>query len=266
MFRTLVLLALILLLPVSAMATTRADVLAARILPGWQTADGTRMVALELTLAPEWKTYWRSPGDAGIPPLFDWTGSENLAAVQTHWPRPEVFQLNGMQSIGYSERLVLPMELTARDPGQPILLRVSVDLGVCRDICMPATLTLAAEISGTGGPDADIRAALDDRPASGSEAGLTAIACTVEPISDGLRLTATLRLPSTGGEETVVFEPGRSAVWVSDATVTRQGRKITASSDLVSETGAPFALDRSRVTVTVLGRDRAVEIAGCPAP
>jgi DsbC/DsbD-like thiol-disulfide interchange protein len=265
MLRSLVLLAL-LFLPGPSLATTRADVLAARILPGWQTADGTRMVALELTLAPEWKTYWRSPGDAGIPPLFDWTGSENLVSVQAHWPRPQVFQVNGMQSIGYREKLVLPMELTANDPGQPILLRVTVDLGVCRDICMPATLTLEAEIGGMGGPDAAIRAALQSRPASGAEAGLTGISCTVEPISDGLRLTATLRLPSTGGEETVVFEPGRSAVWVSDATVSRQGGKITASSDLVSETGAPFALDRSRVIVTVLGRDRAVEIAGCPAP
>lgn len=265
MLRSLFLLALI-LSPIAASATTRADVLSARILPGWQTPDGTRMVALELTLAPDWKTYWRSPGDAGIPPLFDWSGSENLASVQPHWPRPQVFHLNGMQSIGYHEKLVLPLELTAKDPGQPILLQVTVDLGVCRDICMPATLTLEAQITGKGGPDAAIRAALNDRPASGSEAGLTAIACTVEPISDGLRLTATLRLPPTGGAETVVFEPGRSAVWVSDATVTRQGGKIVASSDLVSESGAPFALDRSRVTVTVLGRDRAVEIAGCPAP
>jgi DsbC/DsbD-like thiol-disulfide interchange protein len=176
-----------------------------------------------------------------------------------------VFHLNGMQSIGYTERLVLPMELTPRDPSQPILLRATVDLGVCRDICMPATLTLAAEIAGPGGPDAAIRAALDSRPHSGAEAGLTAIACTVEPIRDGLRLTATLRLPPTGGDEAVVFEPG-GAIWVSEAVVDRQGGKIVAVSDLVPESGAPFALDRSRVRVTVLGRDRAVEIAGCPAP
>jgi DsbC/DsbD-like thiol-disulfide interchange protein len=265
MLRLFFLLAL-LVAPVAALATTKADVLAARILPGWQTADGTRMVALELTLAPDWKTYWRSPGDAGIPPLFDWTGSENLASVQAHWPRPQVFHLNGMQSIGYREKLVLPLELTPKDAGKPVLLQVTVDLGVCRDICMPAAVTLSAEIAGKGGPDPAIRAALNSRPERGAEAGLTAISCTVEPISDGVRLTATLRLPSTGGAETVVFEPGGSAIWVSDATVDRKGGKIVASSDLVSETGAPFALDRSRVTVTVLGRDRAVEIAGCPAP
>ncbi len=264
--RILTLLAALTLCPAAAPATTPAEVLDARILPGWQTPDGTRMIALELTLAPEWKTYWRSPGDAGIPPLFDWTGSENLAAVELHWPRPQVFHLNGMQSIGYRERLVLPLELTPKTADQPIRVQATVDLGVCRDICMPATLTLSAEITGKGGPDVAIRTALDDRPSSGAEAGLSAISCTVEPISDGLRLTATLRLPSTGGAETVVFEPGRSAVWVSDASVSRQGGTLTATSDLVPETGAPFALDRSRVTVTVLGRDRAVEIAGCPAP
>lgn len=267
MYKTLILAALTVLAlsPARTHAMTQAEVLSARVLPGWQTADGTRMAALELTLAKDWKTYWRSPGDAGIPPLFDWSGSENLASVRLHWPRPHVFHLNGMQSIGYTEKLILPMELTPHDPSLPILLRATVDLGVCRDICMPATLTLAAEITGGGSPDAAIRAALESRPHSGAEAGLTAIACTVEPISDGLRLTATLRLPPTGGDEAVVFEPG-AAIWVSEAVVDRQGGQIVAVSDFVAQNGAPFALDRSRVMVTVLGRDRAVEIAGCPAP
>ncbi|MDO5529308.1 MAG: hypothetical protein Q4F71_07880, partial [Paracoccus sp. (in: a-proteobacteria)] len=50
----------------------------ARLLPGWVDADGRRITALELVLAPGWKTYWRSPGDAGIPPSFDWRGAEEV--------------------------------------------------------------------------------------------------------------------------------------------------------------------------------------------
>ena len=60
-------------------ATTQDDVLQATLLPGWQTASGSHMAAVDLTLAPGWKTYWRSPGDAGIPPRFDWSGSKNVA-------------------------------------------------------------------------------------------------------------------------------------------------------------------------------------------
>jgi DsbC/DsbD-like thiol-disulfide interchange protein len=252
--------------PAPAEALRTSDILQARILPGWQEPDGRRFAGLELTLAPEWKTYWRSPGDAGIPPLFDWSASENLGALRIHWPRPHVFWQNGMRSVGYAERVVLPLELTPRDPDRPVHLRAGVDLGVCRDICVPAAIGIDSAIAGPGAPDGAIAAALRAVPMTGRAAGLASIGCTVAPTADGLRLTATLDLPPTGGDETVVIEPGRAAVWVSEATVHRDGGLLVAEADLVAESGQPFALDRSRVTVTVLGRDRAVEIAGCPAP
>jgi DsbC/DsbD-like thiol-disulfide interchange protein len=246
-------------------ALTQGDVVAAEFLTGWQTKNGTRMAAIHLVLAPGWKTYWRSPGDAGIPPLFDWSQSENLASVRFHWPRPHVFSLNGMMSIGYKDELVLPLELTAIDPSKPILLRASIELGVCLDICMPASLSLQSEVGSESASDPAISAALAARPASPDEAGMRSISCTVEPISDGLRITARLALPPTGGAETVVFEPAVAA-WVSQSTVTRSGHDLVAVADLVPDNSTGFMLDRSRMTVTVLGRDRAVEISGCPAP
>jgi DsbC/DsbD-like thiol-disulfide interchange protein len=249
-----------------ARAVTQDDVLSAEVLPGWRTEQGTRMAALRLTLAPGWKTYWRSPGDAGIPPLFNWSGSQNLAGVRVHWPRPIVFEMNGYRSIGYKHEVVLPLELTATDPSQPILLQAEIDLGICRDICMPAALTFQSRISGAGAPDAAIRAALNDRPATAAEAGLGGIGCTVEPIPDGLRLTARLALPPTGGTETVVFEPGPASIWVSEAVVSRDGAHLVATADLVSGDGGPVLLNRGAMVVTVLGQERAVEIAGCPSP
>ena len=258
-----VLLALAAALPARAM--TQEDVVSARMLPGWRTASGSYMTALELTLAPDWKTYWRSPGDAGIPPLFDWSGSENLASVRFHWPRPHVFTINGLQSIGYKHQLVLPIELVPQDPSRPIRLHATVDLGVCRDICMPASLSVQADLSGQGAPDAAINAALDARPSTEAEAGMGRIGCTVDPTPDGLRLSARIALPPTGGVETVVFEPG-DGVWSSSAVVTRDGGTLIATTDLVSNTDAPIALNRHAIIVTVLGSDRAVEISGCPAP
>ncbi|MEH6775432.1 MAG: protein-disulfide reductase DsbD domain-containing protein [Cereibacter changlensis] len=260
------LVALSLALPIPAAATTQDEILRAAVLPGWRSDSGTHIAALRLTLAPGWKTYWRSPGDAGIPPLFDWAGSENVRSVRFHWPRPHVFDLNGMQSIGYKGELVLPLEVTAIDASQPIRLRANVELGVCRDICIPAALTLDAALPLQGAADAVIDAALRQRPQTGREAGMAGIACQIEPIADGLRLTTAIDMPALGQDEVVVLEPGQGSVWASDSVSARQGNRLTATTELVAASGQPFALDRSKLTVTVLGPDRAVEIRGCPAP
>lgn len=257
---------LVLALATPALAFTQEDVMQGDMRPGWQTESGTRMTALHLSLAPGWKTYWRSPGDAGIPPSFDWSGSENLRAVRFHWPRPHVFELNGMKTVGYHDELVLPIEVTPIDPALPVRLRGTVDLGVCSDICLPASVAFDTLAEGTGGPDPLIAAALADQPVSAQAAGLIGIGCTVDPIRDGLRLTAAIDLPHEGGEETVVFESATTGIWVSESEASRQGGRLTAAADLVPPDGAPFALDRSSVTVTVISDRQAVEIRGCPAP
>lgn len=248
------------------LALSQDDLLAADLRPGWRTETGGHMAALDLRLAPGWKTYWRAPGTTGIPPEFDWSGSENLAAVNIHWPRPHVFVFNGLQSIGYHDTLTLPFEVTPLDPALPVTLRLQVDLGICKDVCLPASVTLDTVLSGEGAADPVIAAALSDRPIPADQAGLAGIGCTVDPISDGLRLTATMDLPAQGDSETVVFETATSGVWVSEASSDRSGNRLVASSDMVPPDAAPFALDRSGVTVTVIGPDRAVEITGCPAP
>ncbi len=257
--------ALLCLAALPAQALTQDDVLAARLLSGWQTDSGTRMAALELALAPGWKTYWRSPGEAGIPPSFDFSASRNVRSVAFHWPRPSVFDLNGVTTIGYHDHLVLPIEVTPLDPAMPVTLRATVDLGVCKDICLPASVTLTTDLA-RDTDAAPIRAALSDMPTPAKAAGLTGIGCTLDPISDGLRLTAAMALPDQGSPETVVFETATNGVWVSPATATRSGPTLTATADLVPPDGAPFALDRAGVTVTVIAENSAVEVKGCPAP
>ncbi|MBC7479751.1 MAG: hypothetical protein H7317_16955 [Pseudorhodobacter sp.] len=263
--KTLFLLGLLALpLTAKAQGVTQADVLSATMLPGWQMTGGHYMAALDLTLAPHWKTYWRAPGETGIPPQFDWSGSTNVAAVRVHWPSPQVITLNGMQSIGYYDALLLPLEVTPTDPAKPVALHLQMQLGVCKDICMPAELVLDQTL---GGPtDARITKALNAGPITGAAAGLQTISCKVAPIDDGLRVVASLTLPQQGTPETVVLESGDKTVWVSAAVSSRKGAVLTAATDFVPAKGAPFALQRNQVTVTVIGQDRSVEISGCPAP
>lgn len=263
--RTALALSALLALPTAATALSPEDVVTAGVLTGWETADGTHMAALHLRLAPEWKTYWRAPGDAGIPPLFDWSGSQNLSSVRLHWPRPVVFSLNGMDTIGYHDELVLPIEVTPADPSRPVVLNLRMDMGVCNEICMPASVVVEAELVPPGASDLAIKAALADRPVAAGLAGVGTVECAVEPIQDGLRVTARMELPSQGASEKVVLEAGREGVWVSEAMTERQGQDLVAMAEMVPPEGAPFALDRSAMVLTVIGPDRAVEIRGCPA-
>ena len=259
--------AVLMLWPLSAamaQGLSQSDILDGQLRPGWQMQSGHHLSALHLRLAPEWKTYWRAPGDAGIPPSFDWSGSENLKSVRFHWPAPEVFHTNGMQSVGYHHELVLPIEVEARDPSQPVTLRARVDLGVCKDICMPASLDLTADLMPPGQPDQTIRTALKARPATAGEAGVSGLPCKVEPIRDGLRLTDLERVLYF--ENWVVVEPGLPGVWVSEAEVERQGERLRAIVDMVPPSAEPFALVRGDIVMTVIGpAGRAVELRGCPA-
>jgi DsbC/DsbD-like thiol-disulfide interchange protein len=100
--------------------------------------DGPR-AGVEVRLAQGWKTYWRYPGDAGVPPRFDWSGSENLQAANIGWPAPAIFtDESGSKSIGYHDRIVFPVAIAPADVGQPITLRLKLDFAVCEKLCVPA--------------------------------------------------------------------------------------------------------------------------------
>lgn len=247
----------------AALAQSGGDTIRATLLPGWQQDDGSHVAGLALDLAPGWKTYWRAPGDAGIPPRFDWTGSRNLGAVQVLWPTPRVMDQGGMLSIGYPDDVVLPLVIRPRAAGD-IRLRATIALGVCRDICIPAEITLTGTLPrGAGNRDPRIVAALVDQPLSADAAGVGRVTCAVRPTADGMRISAEIAMPSAGGSEFAIIETDNPRLWVAEARTTRKGRKVLAETEVSHVDGAPFALDRSRLRITVLGRDHAVEIRGC---
>jgi DsbC/DsbD-like thiol-disulfide interchange protein len=105
------------------------------------TTAGTRLVGVEIAMADGWKTYWRMPGDAGVPPTFDWSGSSNAANIKVLYPAPTRMAEAGGEVIGYKHAVLFPVEVTPQDPARPVALKLSVELGICREICVPATAT-----------------------------------------------------------------------------------------------------------------------------
>ena len=235
------------------------------VLDGGRTANGTYLGALRLTLKEGWKTYWRAPGDAGIPPQFDWSGSQNVGDVSITWPAPDVFVQNGLQSIGYADQLVLPVEITPANPAKPVRLRGDMDLGVCKDVCIPEQLDFDHTLDAEAGRNPAIAAALAQRPFSAKEARVKHASCHLTPTSDGMQIEARVTMPSAGGREVTVIEPGNPALWASQADTQRTGDTLIATSEVISASGGPFALDRSEIRITVLGANHAVDIQGCSA-
>lgn len=234
------------------------------ILQGWQQANGIRMAAIKLTLAPGWKTYWRSPGDTGIPPQIDWSRSSNLGGVGVIWPAPNVYREGGVTTIGYKDVLILPISLAPKRAGKPIKLRARLDIGVCKDVCIPHNMTLTATLDEVGTrPIPAIAAALAAQPLSASEGKVRSAKCSLKPNRYGLEIRADLTMPSLGQREVVVIEPGQSNIWMSETDVSRRGNQLTAIGDLAATNGGVFVIDRSEIRITVLGPNQAVEIKGC---
>ncbi len=236
----------------------------ARLLHGWTVEGGARMAALHIKLAPGWKTYWRAPGDAGIPPHFDWGDSRNIASAKAHWPRPVVFDQGGMRSIGYKGELVLPMTLTPERPGEPMVIDATVDIGICEDICVPVRIELNETLSPAARSGVrQIKAALADAPLSADKAGVTGLRCSASASRDGLMVTIEMSVPPLGGHEAATIETGDPLIWAKEPALRRSGKTLTLRSELVHAVADSFALDRSALRVTLLGRDRAVDIKGC---
>ncbi len=110
-----------------------------RLVTGQETLGeaGKVMLGLQFELKEGWKTYWRSPGDAGFPVSLDLVGSDNLKSWQFYWPVPHRFTLFGLQTFGYSKEVVFPFEIQAKDPQQDVTLRGTASYLLCKEICIP---------------------------------------------------------------------------------------------------------------------------------
>lgn len=232
------------------------------LIEGWRVSDGRHMAGIRIALAPGWKTYWRAPGEGGVPTVLRLTSVEGITGMAIHWPRPHVFTTNGIRSIGYNETVVLPIEFAVSGGGVH-RLEGRLDMGVCFDVCIPVTLNLAGELLPDATRDREIGLALSNRPLTAAEAGAGDAHCDVVPISDGLRVTVTADLPRTGAAETMVVEHRDPQIWVSEAMTHREGGTVTATADIVPPDHGPFALNRSDLRITVIGGQMAVELDGC---
>lgn len=176
---------------------------AVRLVTAEQAAGSSQTIdaALEIRLAPGWHAYWRTPGAAGLPPSIDWKGSQNLAGATIEWPAPHRFVLDGLETYGYADRVVLPITARVAKPGAPLALHAAVSYAVCRNICIPRSADLTLSLPpGTAvpGPEAGLIAAAQARvPGSLGALGFSLVSARAAPAARG-RSTLEVALATHG--------------------------------------------------------------------
>lgn len=164
---------------------------------------------LDIVLKPGWKTYWRDPGTAGVPPSFDVSASRNVAAAALAFPAPERHDDGYGAWAGYSASVALPVTFTVPNPAEPAQIKADVFLGFCRDICVPVSAHFTLDASSGDAPeDAEtVKAAFVALPAEAdAQFGVSA-----EGLEGGT-LTLLARMAAQTGEEPELFVAGENGL------------------------------------------------------
>jgi DsbC/DsbD-like thiol-disulfide interchange protein len=159
--------------------------------------DGGLVGGIEIVLEPGWYTYWRNPGEAGVPPLFDFAGSQNVAEVKVLYPAPMRKEAGGAVSLIYQDEVVFPLAVKPVDAALPLTLRLAASFGVCSEICIPTQAR--SEVTFSSADDSDPLSAerlrgFEDRVPRSPEPGIFDIE---EVVEDGEALTIDLRVPES---------------------------------------------------------------------
>lgn len=193
---------------------------AVRLLAGSR-SGAVLLGGIAFQLQPGWKTYWRTPGDSGVPPRFDFAGSGNLKAAKVLYPAPHVFTDETGTSIGYTDDVIFPVRVIPRDPGKPVTLKLKIEYAVCEKLCIPAEGSAELKLApGTSAQDADLVAAEARVPkeVSAAEAGLT-----VRRVNNAAKPLIAVDLKVPTGKPVALLVEGPTPEWALPVPKPAQG-------------------------------------------
>src|SRR5262245_7291357 len=221
---------------------------------------------IEFELQPGWKTYWRTPGDAGFPVTVDWSGSTNVATVEISWPAPHRFTLFGLETFGYSEAVLLPVSVKPQQPGQPVRLHGVVGYLVCAEICIPKKAELALDVpAGDAAPSGQAQLVARYRtqvPGDGALQGLHIESAAVGGTAEKPTIEVAARsAPLPFDHPDVIVEgPNGFSFGAPEVSVTSDGAAARFSLPVFAGAGTDVAsLSQNPVTLTLVDGQRGLE-------
>lgn len=224
---------------------------------------------LEFRMAPGWKIYWRSPGDAGYPPRVDWSASDNLVEAAMRWPAPERFEVLEMQTLGYTDRVILPLDILVARPDRDLALRGTVDYLTCDEICIPYTATVALDVPAAGGALGPQGQAIDrfraQVPGPPGATGLAIDRAALAGAGETLRLDVAIS-SDTRLRAPDLFVEGHPDLWFGKPIVRPAPDGASALMTLEGGGVAAATALAAPLTLTLVDGPRAMEAALTPEP
>ncbi|GAB5388988.1 MAG: protein-disulfide reductase DsbD family protein [Alphaproteobacteria bacterium] len=222
-------------------------------------------IAVEMRMQPGWHSYWRTPGDSGLPLMLDFTAVEGVKSAEIRWPAPVRHELYGFFTHVYYDHVIIPVDLELSAPGAGLVIDPKTDVQVCDDQCFPVqpalSLTIPAGPADLSDAAVEINRAVSALPSSPSISGLEMR--KLHSTSDGKGLQAEIVSLDPFGETPELFIEHETAFlpmgW-PDWTFAED--RLSATAIWPYSTGKPpgdFNPDGQAVTITLTDQGRALE-------
>lgn len=233
---------------------------AVRLLAGSR-SGAVLLGGIAFQLDPGWKTYWRTPGDSGVPPRFDFSKSKNIEAVTVLWPAPTKFDDGaGGHSLGYHDQIVLPLRIVAKNADKPVILYAEINYAVCAKLCIPVETNAELPFTSVASTeDSALFAALDTVPKPANIGDPNQL--TIRDVKRDGKSTVQVDVISPDAKEVNLFVEGPTPDWGlpipkllvhSPPGIKRFGFELDGIPPGVNPEGAALRL-------TLVGSDRAYE-------
>jgi DsbC/DsbD-like thiol-disulfide interchange protein len=236
---------------------------AARLVASADTIGPALRAGIEIRLSPGWHTYWRYPGDAGVPPQFDFAGSSNLKNVEVLWPAPHRLPEAGLTAIGYERDVILPLRVLPQDRSRPVILRLKLNYAICEKLCVPAEAKVGLSLAGGNAAQEAALAAAEARVprklALGQGPALSVRAVRQEQGPERPRLVIDL---AAGSRAVDLFAEGPTPDWSLPLPVPVDGAPPGSQRFVMDLDGAPpgEGYDGALITLTAVAGADAIEV------
>jgi len=233
---------------------------AVRLIAGSPNA-GIARAGIEIKLQPGWHTYWRYPGDSGVPPRFTFDGSDNLANATVQYPAPHAYTDESGTILGYKDDVVFPVRVTPKQAGKPVTLRLKIEYAVCEKMCVPVEARTELKLGdGASSEDRTLAAAEASvpKPVPVSQAGLK-----VSRVNDARKPLILVDLPASPGGDLHLFVEGPTPEWALPIPKPAPGAPAGRAYFSFQLDGLPPGTDPKKpadLTFTVVRGDKATEV------
>jgi DsbC/DsbD-like thiol-disulfide interchange protein len=218
---------------------------------------------IEIRLQPGWHTYWRYPGDAGVPPRFDFSGSQNVKTVDVRWPAPHRIPEETLTVVGYTGPVILPLAVVPENRGKPVMLRLKLDYAVCEKLCVPvegkAELVLAGGSSSENAALTAAEARVPKRVALGEGSPLAVKSVRRE----GAPARIVVDVAAPAGANVALFAEGPAPDWALPVPSPIDGAPPGVHRFAFNLDGAPpgAKYEGAFITLTARAGEAAIEVA-----